>query len=47
VKNAAMIGADVVTAPPSVLHALADHPLTERGIEQFTKDWAATGQKIL
>lgn len=47
VKEAALIGADVVTAPSSVLKALADHPLTDRGIEQFTKDWAATGQKIL
>jgi transaldolase len=47
VKEAALIGADVVTAPPGVLRSLASHPLTDRGLEQFLKDWAATGQKIV
>jgi transaldolase len=46
VKEAALIGADVVTAPPAVLRALAQHPLTDKGLAQFLKDWAATGQKI-
>ncbi|MFV0408933.1 MAG: fructose-6-phosphate aldolase [Paracoccus sp. (in: a-proteobacteria)] len=40
------IGADVITAPPSVIKAMANHPLTDKGLEQFNKDWAATGQKI-
>ena len=46
VKQAALIGADVVTVPPSILHALVKHPLTDKGIEQFTADWKRTGQKI-
>jgi transaldolase len=47
VKDCALIGADVVTAPPSVIKALASHVLTDKGLEQFMKDWAKTGQKIL
>jgi transaldolase len=46
IKEAALIGADVVTAPPAVLRALVKHPLTDAGLAQFLKDWAATGQKI-
>lgn len=47
VKRAALIGADVVTAPPAVLKALAKHPLTDKGIEMFMADWKKTGQTIL
>lgn len=47
VKAAAMIGADVMTAPPSVIRKLADHPLTDKGLEAFMADWAKTGQTIL
>ncbi len=47
VTEAAKIGADVMTAPPSVIKALAKHPLTDKGLEQFLADWAKTGQKIL
>jgi transaldolase len=47
ITQAALIGADVITAPPSVIKALANHPLTEAGLAQFEKDWAKTGQKIL
>jgi transaldolase len=47
VKDCALIGADVITAPPSVIKALASHVLTDKGLEQFNKDWAKTGQKIL
>ena len=47
VTQCALIGADVITAPPSVIKALVSHPLTDKGLEQFMKDWAATGQKIL
>lgn len=46
VREAALIGADVITAPPAVLRALVKHPLTDAGLAQFLKDWAATGQKI-
>ena len=47
VTQCALVGADVMTAPPSVIKALASHPLTDKGLEQFMKDWAKTGQKIL
>lgn len=47
VKQAAMIGADVATVPPTVLQALVKHPLTEQGLRQFVADWEKTGQKIL
>ncbi|MDZ4394920.1 fructose-6-phosphate aldolase [Cypionkella sp.] len=47
VTQCALIGADVITAPPSVIKTLPSHPLTESGLAQFSKDWAKTGQKIL
>ncbi len=47
VTQSALIGADVITAPPNVLKKLADHPLTENGLAAFMADWAKTGQKIL
>jgi transaldolase len=46
VKQAAMIGADAATMPPSVLRALVQHPLTDRGLELFLSDWKKTGQQI-
>ncbi|WP_281968635.1 fructose-6-phosphate aldolase [Roseovarius nanhaiticus] len=45
--QSAMIGADVMTAPPAVIKKMADHPLTDAGLDQFMKDWAKTGQKIV
>jgi len=47
VTQCALVGADVMTAPPSVIKAMVNHPLTDNGITQFMKDWAKTGQKIL
>jgi len=47
VTQSALIGADVVTAPPEVLKKLASHPLTESGLASFMADWAKTGQQIL
>ncbi|ASM73015.1 MULTISPECIES: fructose-6-phosphate aldolase [Roseobacteraceae] len=47
VQDCARIGADVMTAPPEVIKKLATHPLTDAGLDQFMKDWAKTGQKIL
>ncbi len=46
VKQAALIGADVVTVPPAILKALVKHPLTDKGLEQFMADWKKSGQKI-
>jgi transaldolase len=46
VLEAAKIGADVMTAPPSVIKGLFKHILTDKGIEGFLADWAKTGQAI-
>jgi transaldolase len=46
VLESARIGADVMTAPPAVIRALFNHPLTEKGIQGFLADWAKTGQAI-
>ena len=46
IVESARMGAHVMTAPASVIKALVNHPLTDRGLEQFMKDWAATGQKL-
>ncbi len=46
VVEAARIGADVMTAPPKIIHQLFKHPLTDAGVASFLKDWQATGQKI-
>lgn len=40
------IGTDVITAPPGVIKSMANHILTDKGLAQFTADWAKTGQKI-
>lgn len=45
--QAAQIGSDVMTAPPAVIKQMANHPLTDKGLETFMKDWEKTGQKIL
>jgi len=39
VLEAALMGADIVTIPFDVLLRLFNHPLTDIGIERFTKDW--------
>ncbi|MCY7399279.1 MAG: fructose-6-phosphate aldolase [Sphingomonas bacterium] len=46
VHDAAKIGADVMTAPPAIIWQMFKHPLTDKGIEGFLKDWAASGQTI-
>jgi transaldolase len=46
-KEAALIGADVATAPPNVIKAMANHVLTDKGLDAFMADWAKTGQSIV
>jgi transaldolase len=46
IVEAAKIGADVMTAPPKVIHQLFRHPLTDVGLVAFLKDWESTGQQI-
>ena len=47
VKDCALVGADVMTAPPGVIKGLANHALTDKGLAAFMKDWEKTGQTIL
>lgn len=47
VREAAVMGADVITLPPEVMLQLIKHPLTDKGLEGFMADWAKTGQSIL
>ena len=47
ILQAAKIGADVMTAPPSVIRQLFNHPLTDKGIASFLADWEKTGQTIV
>ena len=47
ILEAAKIGADVMTAPPSVIKSLFNHVLTDKGIAGFVADWEKTGQSIL
>lgn len=42
VLDSAMIGADIATIPFSVLSKLAAHPMTDKGLEAFLKDWEKT-----
>lgn len=39
VTEAARIGCHIATVPYKVIEQMAKHPLTDRGIEQFLKDW--------
>ncbi len=39
VLRVAQIGADVATMPKKVFDMMYKHPLTDRGLEQFLKDW--------
>ena len=39
VTQAALMGADIATVPFAVLKKCVEHPLTDRGLEAFLKDW--------
>ena len=47
VVDAALMGADVITLPPSIIDQLYKHPLTDKGLAAFLEDWKQTGQSIL
>ncbi len=47
VVQAALAGADVATIPSKIIWQLFKHPLTDKGLDGFVKDWAETGQSIL
>jgi transaldolase len=39
VLDAALMGADIATIPFKVITQIAEHPLTDRGLEKFLDDW--------
>ncbi|MDC0657518.1 fructose-6-phosphate aldolase [Leisingera sp. SS27] len=47
VLDSARIGADVITAPPAVIKAMVNHPLTDNGLDAFLADIKAAEIKIL
>lgn len=46
VVEAMLIGADCCTIPSKVLWQLSKHPLTDKGLDAFLKDWNAAGTEI-
>jgi len=46
-SDCAKIGADVATAPPAVIKAMANHVLTDKGLDQFVADAKAANIKIV
>ncbi|WP_435231359.1 fructose-6-phosphate aldolase [Pseudopelagicola sp. nBUS_20] len=47
ITQCALIGADVMTAPPGVIKAMVNHPLTDKGLAAFLADIETAGIKIL
>jgi len=45
VIDAALAGAQIATMPFKVLDMLFNHPLTDKGLEQFLKDWGKVFQE--
>jgi transaldolase len=46
VVESGLLGADCATIPPKVLWQLVKHPLTDKGIDAFLKDWESMGQEL-
>lgn len=46
VQDVALAGAHIATIPGSIFPKLWSHPLTDKGIEAFLKDWEALQKKL-
>ena len=46
VAQAARTGADIATVPYKVITQMTKHPLTDKGIENFLKDWEGASLKL-
>ena len=46
VVESMLIGADAATMPPKVLWQLSKHPLTDKGLDGFLKDWGKLGATL-
>ncbi|MEQ9116491.1 MAG: fructose-6-phosphate aldolase [Rickettsiales bacterium] len=47
VESAAVIGAHAATLPPKIIYEMAEHKLTDQGLDKFLQDWKKTGKKIV
>ncbi len=46
VVDAALAGADIATMPYDVFSKLVKHPLTDKGLEMFSADWAGLQDRL-
>jgi transaldolase len=46
VVESALAGADIATMPYDVFTKLIKHPLTDKGLDQFLKDWAGLQEQL-
>ena len=46
VAQSARMGADIATVPYKVITQMTKHPLTDKGIENFLKDWEGASLKL-
>ena len=46
ISQAAALGADIATVPLKVIKQMTKHPLTDKGIENFLKDWESASLKL-
>lgn len=45
VVDSMLLGADIVTMPPNLFDKLASHPMTDKGLAAFLKDWESVKDK--
>ena len=46
VTQCALMGADIATVPFGVLKKMVQHPLTDRGLDSFMKDWEKVAERM-
>jgi transaldolase len=46
VVESALAGADIATMPYDVFTKLIKHPLTDKGLDQFMKDWERLQEQL-
>ena len=46
VRQAALMGAHIATIPFKILNMMFNHPLTDKGMERFLKDWEEYKKKL-
>ena len=46
VTQAALAGAHIATLPFKIVDTMFDHPLTDKGLDAFLKDWAKVFEEV-